>query len=99
MRAWHDRYERSGLTIIGVHTPEFLWEKPLDRLKTATEKLAIQFPVVQDNDFENWNRYGIRAWPTLVVIDKRGVIRYRHIGEGAYPKTESVIERLLAEAS
>lgn len=99
MRAWHDRYERSGLTIIGVHTPEFLWEKPLDGLKAATEKLAIRFPVVQDNDFENWNRYGIRAWPTLVVIDKRGMIRYRHIGEGAYPKTESVIERLLAEAS
>lgn len=99
MRAWHDKYERSGLTIVGVHSPEFFWEKPLDKVKAATEKLAIKFPVVQDNDFDNWNRYGVRAWPTIVLIDKQGVIRYRHIGEGAYQKTESVIKQLLAEAS
>jgi len=99
LRAWHDKYERSGLTIVGVHSPEFFWEKPLDKVKAATEKLAIKFPVVQDNDFDNWNRYGVRAWPTIVLIDKQGVIRYRHIGEGAYQKTESVIKQLLAEAS
>ena len=99
MRAWHDKYERSGLTIVGVHSPEFFWEKPLDKVKAATEKLAIEFPVVQDNDFDNWNRYGVRAWPTIVLIDKQGVIRYRHIGEGAYQKTESVIKQLLTEAS
>lgn len=99
MRAWHDTYERSGLTIIGVHSPEFFWEKPLTKVKTATEKLAIKFPVVQDNEFDNWNRYGARAWPTIVLIDKRGIIRYRHIGEGAYPKTESVIKQLIGEAS
>ena len=99
LRAWHEKYERSGLTIVGVHSPEFFWEKPLDKVKTATENLGIKFPVVQDNDFDNWNRYGVRAWPTIVLIDKRGTIRYRHIGEGAYEKTESVIRRLIAEAS
>ena len=97
MRAWHDRYEHSGLLIIGVHTPEFFWEKPLAKLKAETERLGIKFPVVQDNAFDNWNRYGIRAWPTIVLIDKQGIIRYSHIGEGAYQKTESVIKELLAE--
>ena len=99
MRAWHDKYERSGLTIIGVHSPEFFWEKPLDKAKTATEKMAIKFPVVQDNDFENWHRYGIRAWPTIVLIDRRGIVRYNHIGEGAYNKTESIIKQLISETS
>lgn len=99
MRAWHDKYERSGLTIVGVHSPEFFWEKPLAKVKTAAAELGIKFPVVQDNDFNNWKRYGIRAWPTIVVIDKRGIIRYRHIGEGAYSKTESILKQLIAEPS
>ena len=99
MRAWHDKYERSGLTIIGVHSPEFFWEKPLAKVKAETERLGIKFPVVQDNDFSNWKRYGIRAWPTIVLIDRQGIIRYSHIGEGAYQKTESMIKKLLADAS
>jgi protein-disulfide isomerase-like protein with CxxC motif len=52
---------------------------------------------VQDNDFTIWNRWGVRAWPTLVLVDKRGTLRYRHIGEGAYAETEALIQRLLAE--
>lgn len=99
MRAWHDRYEASGLTIVGVHTPEFFWEKPLDRVKEATTRLGIEFPIVQDNDFDNWKRFGVWAWPTIVLIDKHGVIRYSHIGEGAYRKTESVIRQLLDSPS
>jgi len=57
----------------------------------------IQFPVVQDNDFAIWKRYGIRAWPTIVLVDKKGVVRYSHIGEGAYQQTESIIKQLLGE--
>lgn len=69
------------------------------KVKEATTRLRIKFPVVQDNGFDIWKRYGIRAWPTIVLVDKKGVIRYSHIGEGAYQKTESVIKQLLAEGS
>lgn len=96
MREWHEKYEGSGLTIIGVHSPEFFWEKSLGKVKSETARLGIKFPVVQDNDFHNWNRYGARAWPTIVLIDRQGIIRYSHIGEGAYERTESIIKQLLA---
>lgn len=97
MRGWHDKYEPAGLTIVGVHSPEFPWEKSLDRVKDATIKLGIKYPVVQDNGFDIWKRYNVRAWPTLVLVDKKGIIRYSHIGEGAYSMTESTIKQLLAE--
>jgi hypothetical protein len=97
LRAWHDSYERAGLTIVGVHTPEFLWERPRDRVAAATRELGIRYPVVQDNDWAIWKRYGIRFWPTTLLLDRRGVVRYVHIGEGAYPETEQLIRRLLAE--
>lgn len=98
LRDWHERYSRSGLTIVGVHTPEFFWEKALDKVQRATKELSIRYPVVQDNGYETWKRYGIWAWPTTILIDKQGRIRYSHIGEGAYERTESVIRDLLAEA-
>jgi hypothetical protein len=97
LRDWHARYAAAGLTIVGVHSPEFSWEKPHDKVVEATRRLGIQYAVVQDNDFAIWNRWGVRAWPTLVLVDKRGLVRYRHIGEGAYAETQAVIERLLAE--
>jgi alkyl hydroperoxide reductase subunit AhpC len=87
------------LTIVGVHSPEFPWEKPIDKVKNATDRLSIKFPVVQDNDFTIWKRYGVWAWPTIVLIDKKGVIRYNRIGEGAYGKTEATIKQLLGEKS
>jgi hypothetical protein len=98
LRDWHARYQKSGLTIVGVHTPEFLWEKPYDKVVEATGRLGIQYPVVQDNDQAIWNRWGVRAWPTTTLVDRRGVLRYRHIGEGAYAETEAMIQRLLADA-
>ena len=97
MRNWHDKYETLGLTVVGVHSPEFFWEKSLGKVKAATQELKIRYPVVQDNGFEIWKRYAIWAWPTTILIDKKGIIRYSHIGEGAYEKTESVIKQLLAE--
>ncbi|MGH7783109.1 MAG: redoxin domain-containing protein [Candidatus Binatia bacterium] len=97
LRNWHEQYKQSGLTIVGVHSPEFAWEKPWGKVKTTVEKLSIKYPVVQDNNFEIWKRYGIWAWPTIVLVDKKGIIRYRHIGEGSYDKTESTLRQLLSE--
>ena len=97
LRAWHDKYEAAGLTIVGVHTPEFFWEKPHDKVVAATKRLGVRYPVVQDNDSAIWKRFGIWAWPTTVVVDRKGVVRYQHIGEGAYEETESLIRQLLAE--
>jgi hypothetical protein len=97
LRDWHERYAGAGLTIVGVHSPEFPWERGSDRVAAAVRELGIRYPVVQDNDFAIWKRFNTWAWPTAVLVDRRGVIRYTHIGEGAYDETETAIRRLLAE--
>ena len=97
LRDWHAKYENDGLTIVGVHSPEFSWEKPYDKVEAATRGLGVKYPVVQDNDFAIWRRYSNWAWPSTVIVDRKGIIRYTHIGEGAYGETEQVIRRLLAE--
>jgi AhpC/TSA family len=97
LRAWFARYEHDGFTIVGVHSPEFAWEKPYERVVAAAKELGIRYPVVQDNDFAIWKRWGVRAWPTAVLVDRKGIVRYRYIGEGAYEETEAMIRRLLAE--
>ena len=97
LRDWHAKYERDGLTIVGVHSPEFSWEKPYNKVAAATQALGVKYPVVQDNDFAIWRRYGNRAWPAAVIVDRKGTIRYTHIGEGGYEATEQTIVRLLAE--
>ena len=99
LRGWRTRYGTAGLTIVGVHSPEFGWEKPTAGVAAAMKKLGILYPVVQDNDFAIWKRYGVRAWPTLVLVDRKGVVRYGHIGEGGYEETEAMIRRLLAESA
>lgn len=98
LRDWHERYGKAGLTVVGVHTPEFFWEKSSGGVAAATRRLGVRYPVVQDNDYAIWKRFGIRAWPTAVLVDRKGIIRYTHVGEGAYEETESVIRRLLAES-
>ena len=97
LRDWHQKYEKSGLTIVGVHAPEFTWERPYDKVVKATRDLKVAYPVVQDNDFTIWKRFGNRYWPALVVIDRKGIVRYTHIGEGDYEETEAMIRKLLAE--
>jgi peroxiredoxin len=97
LRVWHEKYAATGLTIVGVHTPEFSWEKPYESVVDATRKLGIRYAVVQDNDHAVWKRFGVWAWPTTILVDKTGILRYRHIGEGAYDETEAMIRRLLAE--
>ncbi len=97
MRAWHERYHTDGLKIIGLHTPEFFWEKSSGRVAAAVKELGIRYPVALDSDSEMWNKFGVRAWPTTILIDRRGKYRYVRIGEGGYETTESWIRRLLAE--
>jgi thiol-disulfide isomerase/thioredoxin len=97
VKTWDARYRDKGLTIIGVHTPEFDRERNIDNLRHEVAALDIQYPVVSDNDYATWNAYGVDAWPTLFVLDKQGRVRWTHVGEGAYDETEEVIKKLLAE--
>ena len=83
--------------VIGNHYPEFSYERDLDNLREAIERLDIPYAVAQDNDQQTWSAYGIRYWPTLVLIDKAGRIRYTHIGEGKYAEIETAIQILLEE--
>ncbi len=97
LKTWHSKYAEEGLVIIGNHYPEFAHEHDLDNLKAAVEQMEIEYPVAQDNDGKTWRAYNNRYWPALFLIDKSGNIRYTHIGEGAYTKTEQAIQALLSE--
>jgi len=97
LREWHEKYSAQGLVIIGNHYPEFAHEASLENLKDAVQRLDIRYAVAQDNEGRTWKAYGNRYWPTLYLIDKRGDVRYKHIGEGAYAETETAIQALLAE--
>ncbi len=83
--------------VIGVHTPEFPREHKLENLRAAIERLNVTYPVAQDNDYRIWRSYRNRFWPAMYLVDKKGHIRYVHIGEGGYEETENVIRALLAE--
>ena len=98
LKAWHEQYADLGLTIVGVHSPEFEFEKLRDNVEKSIEEHGLQYPVVQDNDFGTWRAYENRSWPAKYLIDKDGIIRYTHFGEGAYDETEEQIRRLLTEA-
>lgn len=97
MKQFHADYKPRGFTLIGVHSPEFDYEKQLSNVKDAVKRWGIAYPVAIDNDFANWRRYRNRYWPALYLIDKRGLLRYTHIGEGGEPETRKWIENLLAE--
>jgi thiol-disulfide isomerase/thioredoxin len=97
LRGWYQKYSPDGLVIIGNHYPEFSFEQDLNNLKDAIQRLDVSYPVAQDNDGATWRAYNNRYWPSLFLIDKRGHVRYRHIGEGAYAETEAAIQSLIAE--
>ena len=97
LNAWHEKYADDGLVIVGVHTPEFEFEKDPDNVRAAVEKFGIEYPVAQDNDKGTWKAYENRYWPRKYLVDNEGYIRYDHIGEGAYAETEKVIQSLLGE--
>jgi thiol-disulfide isomerase/thioredoxin len=92
---WHDRYAAKGLKIIGVHTPEFAFERDANNIKDAMQKHGILYPVPIDNEFKTWKVYGNEYWPHLYLADRQGNIVYDHIGEGAYDRTEQTIKQLL----
>ena len=98
LQSWHQRYAADGLVIVGVHTPEFEFEKRLDNVRQATIDEGVAWPVVQDNEFSVWRSYNNRYWPAKYLIDHTGVIRYRHFGEGKYGETEEEIRKLLGES-
>ena len=95
--AWDEKYSEQGLLIVGIHSPEFEFEKDPQNVLAAVQKYDIEYPVVMDNDWETWNAFENRYWPRKYIADHEGYIRYDHIGEGAYQETERVIQQLLAE--
>ena len=98
VRAWAEKYKGQGLVVIGVHTPEFAFEKKLDNVKKAVSDFKIGYPVATDSNFEIWRAYNNSYWPAHYLIDAKGQIRYHHFGEGNYRMTEQAIQDLLREA-
>jgi cytochrome c biogenesis protein CcdA/thiol-disulfide isomerase/thioredoxin len=97
LRAWYDRYRGSGLEIVGVHSPEFAFERVPDNVQDAVRSLDIEYPVALDNDFATWKAYENQYWPAKYLIDRNGHIRFHHFGEGEYRQTEDHIRTLLSE--
>ena len=95
VRAWAQAYRDDGLIVIGAHTPEFSFEQEIDRVRQATEDRGIDYPVALDSDYAIWNAFDNRYWPALYFVDREGVIRDQHFGEGRYEQSERVIQRLL----
>ena len=98
IKAWDERYQDDGLVIVGVHTPEFAFEKDAGNVAEAVERNEIRYPVVQDNEYGTWSAFANQYWPAKYLIDAKGNVRYVHFGEGSYEQTEAAIRSLLAEA-
>jgi thiol-disulfide isomerase/thioredoxin len=98
VKSWYERYKDQGLVVIGVHAPEFAFEKNLDNVKKATHDLGIDYPVAVDNNYAIWRSLNNEYWPAHYFVDAQGRIRYHHFGEGDYAQSEKVIQQLLAEA-
>jgi cytochrome c biogenesis protein CcdA/thiol-disulfide isomerase/thioredoxin len=98
LKAWDARYRERGLTIVGVHTPEFSFERDADNVADAIEQNELRYPVVQDNEYGTWTAWGNRYWPAKYLIDSEGNVRYTHFGEGEYDETETAIRELLLES-
>jgi thiol-disulfide isomerase/thioredoxin len=97
VKSWHKKFAADKFKIIGVHTPEFENERVLENVRRKTADLGIEYAVVTDNAYATWQRYNQQYWPVMYLIDKKGVIRYIHIGEGSYDVTENQIAALIAE--
>ncbi len=97
VESWYERYADKGLVVVGVHTPEFPFERDAGNVADAIERNGLTYPVVQDNDYGTWNAFANQYWPAKYLIDSSGNIRYAHFGEGDYSQTEDAIRSLLAE--
>jgi thiol-disulfide isomerase/thioredoxin len=96
--AWAEKYRDQGLVVIGIHAPEFSFEKDLDNVRRAVAERKIRYPVVIDNNHEIWRAFRNQHWPALYMVDAQGRIRHHHFGEGSYQRSERVLQQLLAEA-
>jgi thiol-disulfide isomerase/thioredoxin len=97
VKSWHDKYQAKGLVTVGVHTPEFAYEKRTKNVQTAIELLGIKHAVAQDNSYGTWRAFNNHYWPAVYLIDKQGKIVYSHFGEGRYQETEKIIQVLLGQ--
>jgi thiol-disulfide isomerase/thioredoxin len=98
VRAWADKYRQHGLVVIGVHTPEFEFERNVDNVRRAAREMGITYPIALDNDYAVWRAFANGAWPALYFVDAQGRIRHHRLGEGDYARSERMIQQLLAEA-
>jgi thiol-disulfide isomerase/thioredoxin len=97
VKSWHQKYKDQGLVVVGVHTPEYPFERSTENVKTAIRQYDIRYPVAQDNRYATWNAYANQYWPAVYLIDKKGQVVYTHFGEGQYAQTEATIQALLAQ--
>jgi len=97
MRELRSRHAGEPFEIVGVHTPELVRERSIDNLREEVRRQEITWPVVTDNDGKTWDAWHQRYWPVVYLVDKKGIVRYTHIGEGGYDETERAIEQLLTE--
>ena len=98
LRAWADKYKDQGLVVIGVHTPEFRFEKNIDNVRREAKALRVDYPVAVDSEYVIWRAFNNNYWPAQYFIDAQGRVRHTHFGEGSYDQSEMVIQRLLMEA-
>ena len=98
LRSWQEKYANEGLVILGIHAPEFEFEKSLANVQQAVMDNGLEYPVALDNDMVTWTAFRNQYWPRKYLVDKDGIVRYDHIGEGGYEETETWIQRLLTEA-
>ena len=92
---WYDKFRDRGLVVIGVHTPEFGYEKSVRNVQTAIKRNGISYPVAQDNQYATWKAFDNEYWPAVYLIDRRGYVMLKHVGEGSYEETEQAINTLL----
>jgi thiol-disulfide isomerase/thioredoxin len=97
VKNWYKQYGNQGLEVIGVHTPEYPFERDAAHVSAAVKQLGIRYPVALDNQYATWNAFNNQYWPALYLFDKKGQIVYSHFGEGDYAKTEAKIRELLAQ--
>ncbi|AKZ62113.1 thioredoxin [Herbaspirillum hiltneri N3] len=97
VKSWYQKYKDQGLVVVGVHTPEYPFERSTDNVKTAIKRFGITYPVAQDNRYATWSAYNNQYWPAFYLIDKKGQVVYTHFGEGQYAQTEAAIKNLLAQ--
>jgi thiol-disulfide isomerase/thioredoxin len=98
VRAWADKYAAQGLVVVGVHTPEFPFERDIDNVRRAVEDMAIEYPVALDSDYAVWHAFSNRYWPAVYIADAEGRIRHHQFGEGGYEECERVVQQLLRDA-